>query len=102
MWCAWSKPAIEALQSAASSRTEGNAKEIVPRTVTRIVLKEGGAIEADTAWEENGLVGYLIGNMQAFVESSAVERVMRGVTPGEEPKVKLGLRSRRAAPVSIN
>lgn len=91
------KPALDALQPAASSRPDAansnaKAKEIVPRTVTRIVLKEGGAIDADTAWEENGLVGYLMGNMQAFVESAAVERVMRGVTPGEQLAVPLGLR----------
>src|SRR5437016_711926 len=64
------KPALDALQPAASSRSNIKPKEIVPRTVTRIVLKEGGKIDADTAWEESGLIGYLIGNMQAFVESS--------------------------------
>src|SRR5438067_2096286 len=73
------KPALDALQPAASSRSNAKAKEVVPSTVTPIILKEGGKIDADTAWEEQGLVGYLIGNMQAFVESSAVERVLRGV-----------------------
>src|ERR1051326_5613605 len=57
------KLALDALQPAAS-RPDSNAKakEIVPRPVTRIVLKDGGKIDADTTWEESGLIGYLIGN----------------------------------------
>src|SRR5438105_14862804 len=36
------KPALDALQPEASSGSNAKAKGIVPRTVTRIILKEGG------------------------------------------------------------
>jgi hypothetical protein len=81
---------VTRLAAPAQPDTAGkDGKAIVPRTVTRIVLKDGGKIDADTAWEEDGLVGYLMGNMQAFVERTAVERIMRGINPDEQLRVEV-------------
>ena len=73
-----------------TAHSNPKGKEAAPRTVTRIMLKNGSVIDADTAWEENdGMIGYLLGNMQAFIEPSAVSRMLRGVTPGEPPPAEI-------------
>jgi soluble lytic murein transglycosylase-like protein len=79
------KPATAAAPSPAAAGNSAKPAEAAPRTVTRIVLKGGATIDADTVWEDGELIGYLLGNMQAFVERAAVEKVLRGVTPGEMP-----------------
>lgn len=53
--------------------------------VSRIVLTDGTQIDADAVWEAESNVGYRLGAMHAFVERSAVERIVRDVAPAAEP-----------------
>ena len=71
-------------ERAAASAPGPQAKTVKPPTVARILLKDGGQIDADSVWEGGDRIGYQLGNMQTFIDRAAVERVVRGV-PAEAP-----------------
>jgi len=54
------------------------------RRISRIVLKGGTQIDADAVWENADRVGYRLGKMQALIDRSDVERVIRDVTISEQ------------------
>jgi hypothetical protein len=72
--------------------------EVVSRKISRVILKGGTQIDADAvwpaAWEDSDRVGYRLGKMQAFIDRSEVERVIRDVAINERksPSSNSGLR----------
>lgn len=80
------KPAAKAKPNAAASaeeRTEEN-KNAVARKVTRIVLKDGTRIDADSIWEESERLGYRLGKMQTVVDRSEVANIFHNVEVTED------------------
>jgi soluble lytic murein transglycosylase-like protein len=58
--------------------------------ISRIILKGGIKIDADTVWEEPSRIGYRLGKIQTFVDREAVERIQRDIVEDEPlPDVKL-------------
>ncbi len=49
------------------------------RKVTRLWLKDGAVIDADSAWEESGRIVYRLGQMQTHVERAAVAKLAVGI-----------------------
>lgn len=72
--------------SAVPAMTGGSlkAEETETRQVSRILLKGGASIDADSVWEAQDRVGYRLGKMQAFVDRADVERIIRNVPVLEE------------------
>jgi soluble lytic murein transglycosylase-like protein len=63
------------------------------RKVSRLVLKDGTLIDADSVWEDNERITYRLGKMQAFVDRSEVKNVYRDITLKEtKPAAGLNLR----------
>lgn len=52
--------------------------------VSRIVLKGGTQIDADSVWEIQDRIGYRLGKMQTFIDRSEVERVIHNVMVQED------------------
>ncbi len=67
-----------------SKQADSGEKEIVTRAVSRIVLKDGTSIDADSVWEDAERIGYRLGKMQAFVDRAEVKGVYRNLTTTEE------------------
>ncbi|MDX2032887.1 MAG: lytic transglycosylase domain-containing protein [Blastocatellia bacterium] len=59
-------------------------EEVESRQVSRILLKGGASIDADSVWEAQDRVGYRLGKMQSFVDRADVERIIRRVAVLEE------------------
>jgi soluble lytic murein transglycosylase-like protein len=59
-------------------------EEVESRQVSRILLKGGVSIDADSVWEAQDRVGYRLGKMQSFVDRADVERIIRRVAVLEE------------------
>ncbi len=74
-----SNPADPRARAGEPAGGEGQAT----RQVTRILLKGGMQIDADSVWEEPNRVGYRLGKMQTFIDRSEIERVVRDVTISE-------------------
>ncbi len=51
------------------------------KPVTRIVLKDGGQIDAEASWEVGDKIGYRLGTMYTFVEKAAIQRVVPNYVP---------------------
>ena len=49
------------------------------RIVTRLWLKDGVQIDADTVWEESDRIVYRLGNMQTHIERTDVVKVLAGI-----------------------
>ncbi|MGH9844750.1 MAG: lytic transglycosylase domain-containing protein [Blastocatellia bacterium] len=58
--------------------------EVETRKVSRIFLKGGVQIDADSIWESEDRVGYRLGKMQTFIERSEVERIVRDISVTEQ------------------
>ncbi|MGH9766800.1 MAG: lytic transglycosylase domain-containing protein [Blastocatellia bacterium] len=69
--------------SVSSSSERENGGDVVSRKISRIILKGGTQIEADAVWEDPDRIGYRLGKMQAFIDRSDVERVIRDVPVSE-------------------
>lgn len=75
----------------ASSNSESSAEKSEPistdkkaatgakRKVTRLWLKDGAVIDADSAWEEAGRIVYRLGQMQTHIERADVARLAVGI-----------------------
>lgn len=75
----------------ASANSENNAEKSEPvsadkkaatgtkRKVTRLWLKDGAVIDADSAWEEAGRIVYRLGQMQTHIERADVARLAVGI-----------------------
>lgn len=74
---------ISSSASGASGSAVSENGGVVSRKISRIVLKGGTQIDADAVWEDANRVGYRMGKMQAFIDRSDVERVIREVTVSE-------------------
>lgn len=79
-------PAREAGKPKAAENPESEGA----RKVTRIVLKGGGSIDADSIWELGGSVGYRMGKMQAFIDRTEIERLERNVAIVETKTIEPG------------
>lgn len=75
---------IAAKKAAAAEAIKDKEKTVaeLPK-VTRIVLKGGGKIDADSVWEEPTRVGYSLGKIQTFVDRDAVEKVLYDIVEDE-------------------
>lgn len=66
-----------------NSANEGVESKKAPssgkRTVTRLWLKDGVQIDADSVWEESERIVYRLGNMQTHIERSEVVKVLAGI-----------------------
>lgn len=84
---ALAKNSIEATTT--SLPPEANASVTAPRESQsrRIILKDGTMIDADALWEGEGSIRYRLGNMHAFIERSAVDRIISHAT--SEAKIQL-------------
>ena len=75
------------LTPAGASAGSATGDEVVSRKISRIILKGGTQIDADAVWpavwEDSDRVGYRLGKMQAFIDRSDVERVIRDVDINE-------------------
>lgn len=86
---------VEATPSAKASVSEEKKAAAGPgspetRKVTRILLKGGAAIDADSVWEAGESVGYRLGKMQAFIERTEIERIERNLSVAEDKPVETG------------
>jgi hypothetical protein len=54
------------------------------RKVTRLFLKGGVQIDADSIWEAEDRVGYRLGKMQTFIDRSDIERIVRDLPIAEQ------------------
>jgi soluble lytic murein transglycosylase-like protein len=77
-------PTLKSESRAAASDARA-ATPAPSRRVSRVILTDGTQIDADAVWEREGRVGYRLGTMHAFIEQSAVARVVRDVTPDATP-----------------
>ena len=70
-------------KSNSNSTNEGAELKKAPnsgkRTVTRLWLKDGVQIDADSVWEESERIVYRLGNMQTHIERSEVVKVLAGI-----------------------
>ena len=57
------------------------------RTVSRIMLKGGGQIDADAVWEDSKRIAYRMGKMQTVIDRRDVERIIPDVTVSEPKSV---------------
>lgn len=79
-------PAAEEGREASKASTGGtNNTNAVTHKVTRLLLKDGTQIDADSIWEESERVAYRLGKMQTFVERTEVAKIIRDVELAEEP-----------------
>lgn len=53
--------------------------------VTRLLLKDGTQIDADSIWEESERIAYRFGKMQTFIDRDEVVKIIREVEIAEEP-----------------
>lgn len=65
--------------NAEKSTTVSEDKKGVKRKVTRLWLKDGAVIDADSAWEEAGRIVYRLGQMQTHIERAEVARLAIGI-----------------------
>jgi hypothetical protein len=49
--------------------------------ITRIIFKDGAQLDADAVWEMGDKVGYRLGNMQTFIDKTAIAQVLSDDTP---------------------
>src|SRR5262245_47312685 len=80
------KPKL-ALSTSPSTPSVSSDSSAPSRKISRVILKGGTQIDADAVWESADRVGYRLGKMQAFIDRSDVERVVRevAITEREEP-----------------
>lgn len=68
----------------AKGKTGADAKNAEPApTVSRILLKGGAKIDADTVWEEPTRIGYSLGKIQTFIDRDAVEKILYDIVEDE-------------------
>jgi len=53
--------------------------------ITRLLLKDGTRIDADSIWEESERIAYRLGKMQTFVDRSEVVKVVREIEVADDP-----------------
>jgi hypothetical protein len=78
---------------AEARKNESSDEETITRKVSRILLKDGTQIDADSVWEDAERVSYRLGKMQAFVDRAEVKNVLRDFPVSEQkPPSDLKLR----------
>lgn len=75
------EPAAEVNKDAGKISTGTRA---VSHKVTRILLKDGTQIDADSIWEESERLGYRLGKMQTVIDRSEVAKVFHNVEVSED------------------
>ena len=84
-------PAAKAKSKDAAATEESKAADKIPsgaraasRKVSRILLKDGTSIDADSIWEESERLGYRLGKMQTVIDRSEVAKVFHNVEVTED------------------
>lgn len=75
--------AAEEEESKATGKTSTGARA-TSRKVSRILLKDGTSIDADSIWEESERLGYRLGKMQTVIDRSEVAKVFHHVEVTED------------------
>ncbi len=78
------KPVAKVASPPDSAGKSAIIDETETRKVSRIFLKGGVQIDADSIWESEGRVGYRLGKMQTFIERSEIERIVRDISITEQ------------------
>jgi hypothetical protein len=65
-------------------KNEASDDETITRKVSRILLRDGTQIDADSVWEDAERVSYRLGKMQAFVDRAEVKNVIRDLSVSEQ------------------
>jgi hypothetical protein len=74
-------------EKATPSAEEKKAPIGAKRKVTRLWLKDGAVIDADSAWEEAGRIVYRLGQMQTHIERADVARLAVGIEMADNAPV---------------
>lgn len=85
------KPSTEESREAGKSTT-GNSRST--HRVTRILLKDGTQIDADSIWEESERIGYRLGKMQTVIDRSEIARLIPNVQVSDSAPLPADLRLR--------
>jgi hypothetical protein len=78
-----SKDAAAIEESKAAGKTSTGART-ASRKISRILLKDGTSIDADSIWEESERLGYRLGKMQTVIDRSEVAKVFHNVEVTED------------------
>ncbi len=70
---------VSATEKSATGSEDKKTATGVKRKVTRLWLKDGAVIDADSAWEESGRIVYRLGQMQTHIERADVARLAVGI-----------------------
>lgn len=79
------KNAASAVEPNNHADVKSNHNDSTTRKVTRILLKDGTQIDADSIWEESERIAYRFGKMQTFIDRDEVVKVIREIEIAEEP-----------------
>lgn len=80
------KPEVSA-EKAAPVVESKKASTGAKRKVSRLWLKDGGQIDADSVWEEAGRIVYRLGQMQTHIERAEVVKVAVGIEVADNAPV---------------
>jgi hypothetical protein len=79
-----SKDSLPATEDGKDTGKISTGNRAAPRKVSRIFLKDGTQIDADSIWEESERLGYRLGKMQTVVDRSEVAKVLHNVEVAED------------------
>lgn len=82
-----SETSAENAAPVAEDRGDKKAPTGAKRKVSRLWLKDGAQIDADTVWEESGRIVYRLGQMQTHIERSEVVKVAVGIEVADNAPV---------------
>ncbi len=88
------KNAASAVEPNNNAEVKSNHNDSTTRKVTRILLKDGTQIDADSIWEESERIAYRFGKMQTYIDRNEVVKVIREIEVAEEPVVSNDVRFR--------
>jgi hypothetical protein len=67
-----------------AQKNESSDGETLTRKVSRILLKDGTQIDADSVWEDTDRVSYRLGKMQAVIDRAEVKNIFRDFSVSEQ------------------
>lgn len=87
----------ESASTAEESREAGKVVSGNPGSrhkITRILLKDGTQIDADSVWEESERLGYRLGKMQTVIDRSEIVKVLPNVEVADGPPLPRDIKLR--------
>jgi len=85
-----SKPPANENKPVGSKKAEKGATH----KVTRILLKDGAQIDADSVWEESERIGYRLGKMQTVIDRSEIARIVPNVAVSDGAPLPVDMKLR--------